>query len=464
MGGARRYNSTTVLLVLLLTAAAITPLLLLARYQHDIPGTLHAEVISDHLDAHRNKVGAGVSDKIRGRIQNLYDTRDALLRDNNRGGGGDMVLYLAAGLCYYHGDKVRSQRYNRHGVEAAVQFPEDCLHRDTWFIAHPTGGELPRAPRECSVWTFHREEYTVTFRFIPPTSWRGLYNEPAHCRGGLGSVLPGERLRRDDAASPPHPDLVHRWVFDWVEGSATPWLAGGKLWTQAHPMFNIQDIKKCHVHSGSCNRKLGRWVHVPPGCHLAHAWLLRNLTVILDRHRVEWAVAWGSALGALRTHMTIPFDYDHDIIVNLRDRFKFVKAVRELQGQEGGSWMGEAIVRRGWDEETSGDMVPSIQLWGKFIEFWFYTLPGETKGVVPGGGSGCPEAVSASAFEYEGYRWTGASEMDRPENMPDYLPLKRIQLEGMMVPVSANIEEHMVLEYGKTWKRPTPCPQDSDVG
>ena len=86
------------------------------------------------------------------------------------------------------------------------------------------------------------------------------------------------------------------------------------------------------------------------------------------------------------------------------------------------------------------------------------------EGVVPGGGSGCPEAVGASAFEYEGYRWTGASEMDRPENMPDYLPLKRIQLEGMMVPVSANIEEHMVLEYGKTWKRPTPCPQDGDLG
>ena len=150
---------------------------------------------------------------------------EAYHREEERSPG---ALYLTLeDVCWKFGRMVRDNKLTRRGVDAAVAYPENCVRRGPWRVRYfEGGGDGGGGGDGCAAWTFDRADWTLRFSAIPP-KWPGLYNEQC------GRV-------------PPPPDVVHRWVFEWLPDDQTPWDATvGGAWAWAHPAAHLALTHQC---------------------------------------------------------------------------------------------------------------------------------------------------------------------------------------------------------------------------
>ena len=355
---------------------------------------------------------------------------EAYHREEERSPG---ALYLTLeDVCWKFGRMVRDNKLTRRGVDAAVAYPENCVRRGPWRVRYfEGGGDGGGGGDGCAAWTFDRADWTLRFSAIPP-KWPGLYNEQC------GRV-------------PPPPDVVHRWVFEWLPDDQTPWDATvGGAWAWAHPAAHLALTHQCPTWGGACDHAHGAWVNTPPGCRHAHASLLRRLARQLDRRNATWFLSDGTLLGAVRGGALIPFDYDADIFVLGAHVERFAAAVRDLKDDPR---FADVITRRGWDDTAPN---PSVQRWGAVVEWWLYSVDAQGRlGEARAGHGGAPASFKIDGFNFGTNMKASRETAYRDRKTP--FALTRIEMEGLPMPVPTETERMLGNIYGRHWRTVKPC-------
>ncbi len=63
--------------------------------------------------------------------------------------------------------------------------------------------------------------------------------------------------------------------------------------------------------------------------------MLRSFTELCDRHQIHYFVMYGTLLGTIRHHGTIPWDYDIDTVMTRSEYERFMQVCSELPAQYG---------------------------------------------------------------------------------------------------------------------------------
>ena len=141
---------------------------------------------------------------------------------------------------------------------------------------------------------------------------------------------------------------------------------------------------------------------------------LKLLKEILDRHGVQFQLAFGSLLGAVREHDFIDHDEDIDLAFMAEDRDTVLAAMPDLYKE------GFRVCR--YDRR---DLV-SVMRRGEYIDFYFYRPYGHGLRICSGWLNRESHITRSTTIEFKGERY----------NVPEQW------------------EEYLVSEYGTGWRTP----------